>query len=92
MWQAIKVWNKLNVILKNHIVTWFITGKLSPWSLFKDLTNWLDQLLDAKGYKKSSELMRESQKIQDMMDSAGDSVPPRKKARSQKRNRFGRIQ
>lgn len=103
MWAALKLYAKLNIILKNHIFAWFKTGKLSPWKILKDLTGWADQALTARGYKKLSELRQESQEIHDMMDSAdGSALPspeeealasmtPREKLKPQERNRFGKL-
>lgn len=90
MWQALKLYAKLNIILKNHIVAWFLTGKLSPWKIFTDLTHWADLALTARGYKELSELKRESQKIHNLIDPI-EKVAPREKPKSQKRNRFGRL-
>lgn len=100
MWKALKLYAKLNGILKDHIVTWFLTGKLSPWKIFTDLTHWADMALTARGYKELSELKQESHKIHDMMDyvdDSADSKPKEKvsstrvKPKPQERNRFGRL-
>lgn len=92
MWNAIKLYAKLNIILKNHIFEWFRTGKLSPWKFFKDMLGWADAALTARGYKKLSELRQESHKIQDMLESVDKpSVPPRDKPKSQERNKFGKL-
>lgn len=102
MWKALKLYYKLNGILKDHIVTWFLTGKLSPWKIFTDLTDWADLALTAKGYKKLSELKQESRKIHDMMDSVDGSADPRQpeeasptptreRPKPQERNKFGKL-
>lgn len=99
MWKALKLYYKLNKILKDHIVTWFLTGKLSPWKIFTDLTHWADLALTARGYKKLSELKHESRKIQDTMASVDGSAPSqeeevlstRDKPKPPERNRFGRL-
>lgn len=92
MWNAIKLFAKLNIILKNHIFTWFRTGTLSPWKILKDLTGWADAALTAKGYKKLSELRRESKKIHGTIDPVDKpTVPPRNKPKPQERNKFGKL-
>lgn len=98
MWLTLK----LNGTLKDRIVTWFLTGKLSPWRIFTDLMRQADLALAAKGYKPLSELKQESQKIADTMDSVEGSVPPnqkenplprpqREKPKPHERDRHGRL-
>lgn len=86
--------------LKNYLMTWFRTGKLSPWKIFTDLTHWADLALIARGYKKLSELKQEFREIRDMMDSVDASVDPgpkeevsltRVKPKPSERNRFGKL-
>lgn len=99
MWKVLRLYAKLNGILKDHIVTWFTTGKLSPWKIFTDLTHFADIALTARGYKKLSELKQESQKIRDMMEFVDDSAPQseeevlltRVKPKPPEHNRFGKL-
>ena len=94
MWQALKLYAKLNIIFKNHIFAWFRTGKLSPWKIFTDLTGFADAALTAKGYKTLAELKQESKEI----DEPVEPVEPvekksviRNKPKPQERNKFGKL-